>query len=93
MVQSVHSRHERRATATRLERAGLDPATTVSVNEDRDRSSGIDNRFAALDRLRDDVLKRMDEHFVAFRRENRLLWLAVFTMSGLLMALLQSGVL
>ena len=57
----------------------------------------VEARFEAvhrrIDDLRDELLGRMDTQFGALRRENRLLFLFLSTMLGLLIALFRLGVL
>ena len=59
--------------------------------------TSVDARFEAvhrrIDDLRDELLGRMDTQFGALRRENRLLFLFLSTMLGLLIALFRLGVL
>ena len=53
----------------------------------------IDGVHRRIDDLRDELLGRMDTQFGALRRENRLLFLFLSTMLGLLIALFRLGVL
>ncbi len=48
MSQPIHSSRERPAASTRLERAGLDPATAAAVMEEIDRS---ESRFATRNQV------------------------------------------
>ena len=48
MPRPIHSRHERHAAASRLERAGLDPATAAAVIEEIQRG---EDRFATRDQV------------------------------------------
>ncbi len=53
----------------------------------------IDGVHRRIDDLRDELLGRMDTQFGTLRRENRLLFLFLSTMLGLLIALFRLGVL